>query len=110
MEAGCQPQIGLRAVRGQWNVVRLGECCDLFHLGDSAGIAAVGLNNVDGVFREVGKYAPNSAIAFAARQWDFHLLLNPLERLDVTGNGRLFEKQEVVRRYGGSELNHRSRW
>ena len=94
---------------GERYIVRLGKGCNLFHLGDSAGIAAVGLNNVDAVFREVRKNPPDGAIAFAAGQWNFHLLLDAFERLDVSRDRWFFKKEEVVRLNGGSELNHGGR-
>src|SRR5689334_17980465 len=107
MEAGSHSQIRLRAMRSQRNVVRLGQRSDLFHLRNSAGISAVGLNNVDGVFSKIREDSPDRAIAFAAGQRNFYLLLEALKRLDVSWNGRLFQKEKFVRLHGGGELNQR---
>src|SRR5262245_27628949 len=101
MEAGGHPQIGLRAMGGQRYVVRLCKRCKLRHLGNSAGIAAVRLNNVDDAFREIRKYSPNGSIAFAASEGNLDLLLDTFKGLDVARDGRFFEKEEVVGLNGG---------
>src|SRR5262245_7579344 len=107
MEAGRHPQVRLRTVRSQWNVVGLGQGGNLLHLRDAARVAAVRLHNVNRVFGEVGQDSPDGTITFAARQRNADLLLQSFESLDIPGNGRLLEKQNVVRFDGSRKLNYR---
>ncbi len=61
------------------------------------------------VLRQVRQDSPDRAIAFAAGQRNLHLLLDALERLDVSRHGGLFEKQDLVRLNRRGELNQRGR-
>src|SRR5207253_7533236 len=106
---GGDAEESCRAVRGERNVIRLGERCDLLHLADAAGVARIGLKNVETAFVQVRDEFPNGAVAFAGSQWNGDVLLEAFEDLDVAGHGGLFEKEQVVRLEGRGQLDERGR-
>ena len=75
----------------------------------AAGVAAVGLENVDAAFLEEGSKPPDRALPLARGQRHADLLLEPLEHLDVARHGRLLDEQQVVRLHRVGELDRRPR-
>src|SRR5205807_2460013 len=62
MEAGRDAKVAGGAVRGQRNVVGLGQKGDLLHLADAARVAAVRLQDVETAIVEVSNHLPDGAV------------------------------------------------
>src|SRR6185295_1896150 len=105
VEAGGDTELAAGAVRGEGDEVGFGQRGDFLHLRNAAGVAAVGLQDVDAPLVQVRQHSPDGPVPLAGRQRDFDVLLEPLEDFDVAGDGGLFEEQDVVGLDGGGELD-----
>ena len=68
----------------------------MFHVPDTAGMTTVGLQHINAAFVQIVDEAPDGAVAFSGCEWNRNLGFESLEDLDVPGDARFLNEEQVV--------------
>ena len=109
LQAGSQRAGPLRIVWCQRRIIRFGHPGDDLQLGNTAGVADIGLEDSSGALFEDLFKAPLGKDAFAGGQWDMSFLRELGHNIDIEGLHDFFIEPGLVR-FQGFHQQKGGRW